>query len=76
MSNFDQLVAAIALLIGSFGSLIVLRPRHGVPFRWVTVPLVGPTVSILIVTGFVVGAVLLAGYFTTIDNVTLTGATS
>ncbi len=76
MSDSFELAIGIALLIACVGSLLALRPRNGKPYLWVTKPFVGPSVAVVIVVGAAVGAVLLASYFTTVDNLTLSGTVS
>jgi hypothetical protein len=73
MSNFAELVTSVIVLIVSFSAMVALRPKKGVPIWWVRLPFVGPLVTILIVTGIAVGGVLLASYFTAIDDINLSG---
>jgi len=76
MSDFNELLSAIVLLVVSFGMLIVFYPRNGRPRRWLTKPVIEPSATILIVTGFAIGAMLLLSYFTTLDNLNLSGQMS
>ena len=73
MSNFTELASSLIVLIVSIGAMVALRPRKGVPIWWVRLPFVGPLLTILIVTGIAVGGILLASYFTSIDDINLSG---
>ena len=74
MSDLAQLLIGLTLLVLSFGTVIFLRPLHGKsPSAFVKKPLMGPLLASLITTGFGVGILLLASYFTTIDNMKLSG---
>lgn len=74
MADFAQLLIGLTLLLTSFGAVIVLRPHRGKnPIPLVKMPLAGPLLASLITAGFGVGILLLASYFTTIDNLKLSG---
>ncbi len=62
------------MLIGSAGSLIGCLPRNGKKAWFVGMPFFDAGVPILILSVFIVGAVLIVAYFTTIDDLTLSGA--
>ena len=73
MSDFAKLLIGLALLLSSVGALMVLRPRGGKTISWTTKPFVGPLLGVLITVAFGVGIILVAAYFTTIDNMKLSG---
>jgi len=73
MSDKMELISGIMLLLVSLGSLVALYPRDGKPIWWIKTPFVGPSVAILIVTGVAIAAIMLASYFTNIDDVALSG---
>ena len=74
MSDLGQLLIGLTLLILSLGIVIFLRPQRGKSVSaFVKKPLVGPLLASLVTVGFGVGLILLASYFTTIDNVKLSG---
>jgi cell division protein FtsX len=64
----------IALLVVSVGSVFASIPRHGKTAWFVGKPFLAPFMSILVVAGLTIGLLLIAAYFTTIDDVTLAGA--
>ena len=73
MSDKMELISGFMLLLVSLGSLVALRPRDGKTFWWLKKPFVGPSVAVFIVTGVAIAAIMLASYFTRIDDVTLSG---
>jgi hypothetical protein len=70
------LLVGIALLVGSAGWLTICLPRNEKRAWFVGVPFFDAGVPIAILTMFIVGAVLILAYFTTIDDLTLSGAVS
>lgn len=73
MSDLAELQLGIALLVISIGALIVSLPRKGKVASFVQKPYLAPMVSIIIITGFAVGLIMLAAHFTAIDDATLSG---
>jgi hypothetical protein len=57
----------------SAAAFIACLPRKGKTLRIVRVPFVAPIVSVLIIGGLALGLIEVAAYFTTIDNMTLSG---
>jgi hypothetical protein len=73
LTDLSELLTGIILTFISIGSLIVCYPRRGKKAWFVGKPFLDPGMSILVVTGFVLGLLLIVAYFTTIDDATLTG---
>ncbi len=73
MSDLSELLIGITALFISFGLVIVCLPRKGKTVWFVRTPFVAPAVSILIISGLALGLILIAAYFTTIDDATLMG---
>jgi hypothetical protein len=73
LSDLSELLVGTSLLILSIGALIASLPRHGKKAWFVGTPFVEPGASILMITAFAVGLILIAAYFTTIDDATLSG---
>jgi len=73
MSDFQQLIVGGILVIVGLAVLFVSLPRHGKKAWFVKVPFVEPTMSILIISSFAVGLILITAYFTTIDEATIGG---
>ena len=67
MSDFAKLLIGLALLLSSVGALMVLRPRGGKAISWTTKPFVGPLLGVLVTGAFGVGALLVFGYFTSMN---------
>jgi hypothetical protein len=61
-------------MLVSAGSVFASIPRNGKTAWFVGKPFLAPFVSILVVTGLTIGVLLIAAYFTTIDDATLAGA--
>jgi len=74
MSNITQLVSGFVLMLASLGLLMLCVPRHGKKAWFVGLPLIETGVSVVVVTGFVLGLLFIAAYFTAIDDATLAGA--
>ena len=68
-----DLLIGMALLGISTGWLMYSRPRNGKKAWFVNMPFFDSGVPILILSIFVVGVVLILAYFTTIDDLTLSG---
>jgi len=73
MSDWQQLLVGGALVIAGLVVLLVSIPRHGKKAWFVKVPFLEPTMSILIISSFAIGLILIAAYFTTIDDATIGG---
>jgi hypothetical protein len=74
MSDLAELLIGVTLILISFGLLIVLHPQRGkTTISLVKMPFVGPFLGALITAGFGVGILLLASYFTTIDDLKMSG---
>jgi hypothetical protein len=73
MSDSSELLAGIALLIVSAGVFLACLPRHG-KTAWVArKPFLAPVLTILIIGGLAMGCIEILSYFTTIDDLTLSG---
>lgn len=59
-------------LIGT-GSLIAVLPRNGKTAWFAKVPFLSSGVPLLMIGTFAIGLILIAAYFTTIDDATLSG---
>ena len=73
MSDLSELLTGITLLIISAAITIACLPRHGKRVWFAKKPFLAPAVSILIICGLTMGLIMLASYFTTIDEATLAG---
>lgn len=73
MSEWEQLVTGIALVLASIGAVYLCRPRNGKAVWFARTPFLAPMVSIVIIGGLAMGLILLAAYFTNIDVATLKG---
>ncbi len=69
----SQLLIGLALLIVGVGSLLLCVPRRGKTAWFVGMPLFESGVPILMIGAFAIGLILIAAYFTTIDDATLVG---
>jgi hypothetical protein len=68
MSDFAKLLIGLALLLSSFGAVMVLRPHRGKDAtRLVKMPFAAPLLASLITIGVGVGILLVFGYFTTFN---------
>jgi hypothetical protein len=73
MSQMSQLLTGLSLLVASAVAVFILRPRRGEAVWVARQPLLAPAVSVLIIGGLAIGLIMIAAYFTTIDQVTLRG---
>jgi len=73
VTEAQGLIVGIVLLVVGIGVLLVCRPRGGKSARFVGIPFLEPGVSVLVVACLCLGLILIAGYFTGIDEATLTG---
>ncbi len=76
MSDLAELILGIALTVISIIAFIACLPRNGITKRFVRIPFIAPTVSIVIIGGLAIGLIEIAAYFTTIDDMTLSGKSS
>jgi hypothetical protein len=74
LSDTSELLFGITLVFITVGSMAICLPRNGKTAWFVHKPFLAPAVSVLIITGLALGLILLAAYFTTIDDATLSGA--
>ena len=74
MSEMSDLLIGITLMFISIGSVIVWLPRNGKTAWFVGKPFLAPAISNLIVAGLAIGLILIASYFTSIDDATIAGA--
>jgi Zn-dependent protease len=70
----SELIIGIGLLVITALLGVACYPKHGKVVALVRKPLVGPLVSILIVTGLTISVILIAAYFSNFDDLTLAGA--
>jgi len=75
MTALSQLLTGLALTGLSIGSLIVFYPRKGKTAWFVEVPILNSAIPILMIGTFAIGLMLVAFYFSTVDDATLTGMT-
>jgi hypothetical protein len=73
MSQLSQLLTGLTLLVASAVAVFILRPRRGKAVWVARQPLLAPAVSVLIIGGLAIGLILIAAYFTNIDQMTLRG---
>ncbi|MEP7031365.1 MAG: hypothetical protein ABI830_10570 [Pseudolabrys sp.] len=73
MSDLSQLLIGGGLVLLSIGAWIACLPRGGKTRSFVTMPFLAPAVSVVIIGCFAMGLILVAAYFTTIDDATLSG---
>ncbi len=74
MTDLSQLLIGTTLVFIGCGSLIACIPRRGKTAWFVGKPFLESGVSVLLIFTFAIGFLLLAAYFTTIDDATLAGA--
>jgi hypothetical protein len=74
LSDLSELLLGITLTVFGIGSLIAFLPRQGKTAWFARKPILAPGVPILMITAFAVGLILIAAYFTSIDEATLAGA--
>ena len=73
MSDMAELLIGSSLVIAALGLLFVSLPRRGRVAWFVRKPVLSSSVPILIITALAMGFVLLAAYFTAIDDGKLIG---
>jgi hypothetical protein len=73
MSDLQQLLVGVTLVVIATGLLTVWVPRGGKMAWFVEKPVLETGASLLLITTFAVGLVLLASRFTTIDNISMSG---
>ena len=74
--KIDRSIAAsigLALTGLSIGALILFYPRKGKTAWFIEVPILNSAIPILMISCFAIGLMLVAFYFSTIDNATLSG---
>ncbi len=69
----SDLLIPIMLISIAVGALIACLPRNGKNAWFVGKPFLEPAGSVIILAIGLMGLVLIVGYFTTIDDVTLSG---
>ena len=67
----SELLIGVALVAMGIGSLIACMPRRGKTAWFIGKPLLESGVPIAMIAMFAIGLILVAAYFTTIDDVTL-----
>lgn len=73
MVENSQLWIGIFLLIASAGIFAAFLPRKGQARPIVRRPFFAPALTVLVIGGAAIGAVQLVAYFTTVDDITLSG---
>ena len=73
MSDSSEILLGIALLVVSFGILFACLPRHGKTAWIARKPFLAPALTIVIIGGLAMGLIEILSYFTTIDDLTLSG---
>ena len=73
MSDLAELTLGIVLMVVSIAAFVACLPRNGKTKRFVQLPFIAPAVSIVIIGGLAIGLIEIAAYFTTIDDMTLSG---
>jgi hypothetical protein len=69
--RMSQLLIGIVLLVVSLGLLFVCSARGAKRAWFVGVPLLEPSASIVLVTALMLGVLLIAGYFSAIDEMSM-----
>jgi hypothetical protein len=75
LTDLSQLLIGLTLTALSVGSLMVFYPRKGKTAWFVEVPVLNSAIPILMIGTFAIGLMLVAFYFSAVDNATLTGMT-
>ena len=70
----EKLLFGIALIMIGIGSLYASLPRGRKRVWFAKNPILAPVLPIFMIAAVILGAVLLTGHVTTIDDITLTGA--
>jgi hypothetical protein len=73
LTDLSELLTGITLLLICTVIVIVSLPRHGKTVWFANKPFLAPAVSVLIICGLALGLIMLASYFTAIDEATLAG---
>ena len=73
LSDSAEFILGIALTIISIVAFIASLPRNGLTKRFVRIPFIAPTVSIVIIGGLAIGLIEIVTCFTTVDDMTLLG---
>jgi len=73
MLDFTELMTGAALILISLGLVVILRQRGAKSNSWIKLPFVGPFLGVLITSGFGIGILFLVNYFTTIDDINMSG---
>ena len=73
MADASELLIGFTLVIVSIGGWFACLPRRGKTLSFVKKPFVGPAVAVLIICGLALGIIEIMAYFTTIDNLLLSG---
>jgi hypothetical protein len=76
MSDTSELLLGITLLVVSIGSFFALLPRNGKTAWIVQRPFLAPALTVLVITGLAIGCIEVIAYFTTVDDITLSGKSS
>jgi hypothetical protein len=74
LSELSQLLIGVTLIFITIGLLIACLPRRGKTAWFVGKPVLAPAVTILMIATLATGFLLIAAYFTAIDEATLAGA--
>ena len=70
----ENLLIGIALIVIGIGSLFASLPRGSKKVWFAGNPILAPSLPIFMIAAIILGAVLVTGHVTTIDDITLTGA--
>jgi hypothetical protein len=73
LSDSSELLIGVTLLVVSIAIFVLCLPRRGKTAWFVRVPFLAPMVAVLLIGGFAVGLIEIAAYYTTIDDLTLSG---
>jgi hypothetical protein len=73
LSELSHLLTGITLIAITIGSLFACLPRRGKTAWFVGKPFLAPAVTIAMIATLAIGFLLIAAYFTTIDEATLAG---
>jgi hypothetical protein len=76
LSDTSELIIGFTLLILSIGIFVACLPRNGKTVWIVRKPFLAPALTVLIIGGFAMGLIELTAYFTTVDDITLSGKPS
>ncbi len=73
MLGMSQLLTGFTLLIVSVGGFYACLPRNGQTVWFARKPFFAPALTILIIGVFALGLIEILAYFTTIDDITMSG---